>query len=564
MNELYPANTRAHINKVIVSIQSVHTLLSTFGGYRGRRSGKKKTFLPNIHRAGRLMPIGRYEEIKEESEVIEEIQIENPLDIINGISDDSFSDALLRRKYGRRPKMLEDLGESEEDYQESNSINIQASWLSDPYGNAIKQRVQMESLILDAEQPAWSPACLMASTIREYIQSASKSDADVHLLSMLSLYTGLSENDLKNIRIGYPPMFDLLQKPEEIPPEDFMAIRQDGELNWTDIFINPETKSYSYLLKKDHSAYFNEYNPKFIEGCERSSCIVHIPLPSKVIQPLMNWHAVLIDKYDGVLCKNVNDSSSYIKLFRSWKKISGKWSDLIKNTGRMCSENITPKRIRSTFRTLFVGQMGLSPLHANMIMREVPLNQKSQHFYGNISYKHLKSQYRFAEKYITQELSEQSAITVDNNSDGDNARFGSRLVPKRESLESYFSDLHSFFIADLKKIVISPMTWNALTLYVFRLLQLSTGIRPSRDSFPDWSDISFKLNWIRISDKDNLHYYESRTIPMVTKLKQWLNYLALLQPTYFIGINYSRQALSKPFRIRRRIQFLRLWMRKIS
>lgn len=551
----YTPDTADLIRKVAGYIRTVHRLLSTFGGYQERRSGKRKKFtIRHRSRIGRLMPLGRYEEDTDENESTESVQIDDPLDIINGIQDDNTSEAILRRKYGRRPKMARDLGESEEDYKESNSIIIPASWLLDPYRNAIKQQVQAESLITSTEPPVWSSQCLMVNTIKQYIANASRSSSHANLLSVLALHTGLMDHMMRTIRIGIPPIFELLDRTYEIPPEDYIDLVREAETKWTDIYIDPDTSVYAYLMPKGMAAYYEEHSPSFVQGCERATRIIRIPLPQVVSLHLEKWLEILSEKHSGLLCANPDEPTTYLKLFRNWKQVSDEWADIMSNTGRMCFENVTPSRVRSTFRALYVGQMGLAPMCANLIMSEIPIHFRAQHFYANISYHSLQEQYHNASKTIARELSPKHAdnpveeLKACETGDVSARRFGSRLVPTNERLSTYFSELHASFISDIEKTVMSPSSWNRMTLYVFRLLQLATGIRPARDSLPNWSDLSFKLNWIRLSDKDNLHYYESRIIPMATRLNQWLGYLGSLQSKYVIGMNFRRVGLPSPFR----------------
>ncbi|MDT8376068.1 MAG: hypothetical protein RQ867_04925 [Mariprofundaceae bacterium] len=536
-------------------IKTVHRLLSTFGRIKTKRSGPRKKFTPRPGRQiGRLLPLGRYEESTKESESTAPVQIEDPLSIINGIPDDISSEALLRRKYGRRPKISTELGESEEDYKAPNSVNISASWLLDPYRNSIKQRVQMESLIVGAEPPAWSSQCLMVATINRYILNTSSYKTDAKLLSIMALHTGLDERLIQSIRIGIPPIFALLDNPNQIPHEDFKALIKEAESKWMDLYLDPETGIYSYLLPKGKSSYHDEYSPDYIQGCMEASRIIRVPLPSVVKQPLNTWIEKLREKHYGCFCTDPNEPTTYLKLFRNWKKVSNEWADIMRDTGLMCFENVTPSRIRSTFRALYVGQMGVAPMYANLIMGYIQMNLRAQHFYANLSYQTLQTQYHYASETIVRILSGQNvpAISLDTKVAGPENNsslcFGSRLVPTNERLTTYFSELHASFISDIEKMIISPMMWNKMMLYVFRLLQLATGIRPARDSLPDWSNISFKSNWIRLSDKDNLHYYEARVIPLATRLNQWLRYLGSVQSKCFIGMNFRGHQLPKPFR----------------
>ena len=552
----YQSNNADVIKKVISSIKIVHNLISTFGGYRKRSKGKQRVYKPGIkNRHGRLLPLGRYEDVKEEVESSESVQIDDPFNLLCGITDDGYSEGLLRRKYGDRPKILKYLGESDEDYKEKNRVDVAASWLINPYRNAIKQQVQHESLIINQEPPVWSSQCLMVSTIIHYIKNSSRGESDLALLSLTALHTGLSELSIQSIRIGKPPIFELLDNPCELSPVEFKDLIKEAESQWTDIFVNPDRGTYSYLLLKGMSAYYDEQNPEFIQGCESASRIIRIPFPPVVQQLLQTWLEILRNKHGGLCPSDPSQPAEYPKLFRNWKKLSDRWATLMADTGRMSSENVTPARIQSTFRALYVGQMKLSPMYANLIMKETPINFRAQHFYANLSYKSLRKQYHNASHSIVHELDkaeQESPLSEPNQiystESLDIYRFGSRLVPTVEKLSTYFSELHESFRANEENRMLSATTWNQMALFVFRLLQLATGIRPAKDFLPDWGSICFRLKWIRLSDKDNLHFYESRIIPMATKFSQWLEYFALAQRRYFIGMNYHPKDLPKVFR----------------
>lgn len=127
-------------------------------------------------------------------------------------------------------------------------------------------------------------------------------------------------------------------------------------------------------------------------------------------------------------------------------------------------------------------------------------------------------------------------------------RFGSRLVPQTNALSGYFKQLHALFINEVTVPAKHPEKLNIMMLYILRLLQLSTGMRPVRDRLPRWSDISLQTRTIRLSDKDNLRFYESRIIPLTTNVFHWLNYYAYMQRKYFIAMNFHLKNLLPPYK----------------
>jgi len=542
------------IKKIIANIRTVHRLLSTFGGTHKRKADKLRTFTSTpAAKDGRLLPPGRYEDTDDSREDSIPATIEEPLNIIHGTTEDDSLDALFSRKYGRRPKISHNLGESEEDYREGNTISIPASWLVDPYRNAIKQRIQEEGLILTTEPPAWSSACLMVHTIKQYTTNALKCNSDLCLLALTALHTGIHEHRLKTFSIGNPPIFDLMEAPDKISEDLYLELADEIEIKWTNnIFFDPETFSYAYALTKKESAYYDVSQASFISDCEAATRIIRIPLPPVLHTPMLACLKAQEEKHGSITCQNSKEPKTYLKLFRNWKKTTDRWADLMVETGLVCDENISPGKIRSTFRSLYVGQMNLSNLHANLVSAEVPLHYRAQHFYANFPYIKLHEQYIEASKSIVNALTDNSVNEVGHQFDRDEARaelrFGSRLVPKQECLASYFSELFDSFKDDIHHRRMSANAWNRMTLFVLRLLQLTTGIRPARDALPDWGHISFKLGWLRISDKDNLHYYESRIIPMASTLRAWLTHIGSLQLSYFIGMNFRPSRLPNGFR----------------
>ena len=548
-----PAGAATAVVMISSHIRSVHNLIATLGSYSKRKSRSRSAYTTRASsHSGRLLPPGRYEEGIGGKETTQRVAIDNPLDIINGIFDDSNTEGSLHRRYGQRPKVSDEFGEGEDDYKSPETISIPASWLVDPYRNAIKQRAQMESLIIHQEPPIWSSLCLRVETIQQYLQSLSSASEDVSLLASLAFYTGLPEKSMQSMKLGLPTLFEILDATIDIEPGNFSDFATEAESKWTDIYLNLQRMEYVYLLPKDSISYYSEQSPDFIRNCEPASRVVKISLP-EVLQKQLECY--LAAHVNGSLT-TPDDSfepTSYAKLFKQWKKAASGWTELMADVGRRCHENVTPARIRATFRALFVGQAGLAPLHANLIMNEIPTRYRAQHFYSNINGVLLKQQYHDACQSI------QETLRLDTKSQGEISeevsyvanqenRFGSRLVPEMNALSEYFKELHALFINDVASPAWCPKTWNIMTLYIFRLLQLSTGMRPVRDRLPQWPDISFQTRTIRLSDKDNLRFYESRIIPLATAMFHWLGYFAHLQKKYFIATNFHLKNILPPFR----------------
>ena len=541
----YDRETADIIRKVLSSIRAVYRLLSSFGGYNQRKRSTKPTFETKSTKGKhRLLPPGRYEVVDDDREDSLPATIEEPLNLIHGLSESGSLVGLFRRKYGCRPKIADDFGEGEDDYKTSNTISVPASWLVDPYRNAIKQKVQAESLILAAEPPAWSTSCLMISTIKEYIRAALEEVPDIQLLSLIALHTGLRDTDLRSIRIGMPPIFEQMSYPQQLEEDEYCDLDIELDGKWLgNIYLEPEESCYVYVLSKKQVGYYDVNKSEFTERCETASRIIRVPLPSVIIPPLREWLELLKQKHGSLSPMAPEAPSSYLKLFKNWSKVSKGWGELMMHTGSKCDENVSPSRIRDTFRSLYVGQMNMSDLHVNLISNELPMHYRAQHFYGNFPYILLSQQYVEASDTIVLTLGGEAANVSDVQEPANDTkvnrelRLGSRLVPKQDSLKAYFLELHESFSAAVEQREMSADAWNRMTLFALRLLQLTTGIRPARDALPDWGSISFKLNWIRISDKDNLHFFESRFVPMATLLREWLECLRKLQALYTVGLN---------------------------
>ena len=549
---LSPKETKV-VMKISGHIKSVHNLIASLGRHKKRKKSKRATFkLRSRSHSGRLLPPGQYEDSKEGWESLQPVNIEKPLNIINGIFDDTNTEAILHRRYGLRPKVSDSFGEGDDDYRAEDTITISASWLTDPYRNAIKQQVQIESLITSQEPPIWSAACLKIETIQQYLVNLAAAPHDVSLLASLALHTGLSEQMFQSMRLGEPDIFKMLDASTAIPSDYFEELATEAEANWTGVYLNSNLMKYSYLLPKDSVSYYSEQSPSFVQGCEPSSRVIKIPLP-KILQYQIEPYLEGLIGGTIFFPENSDEPNNYLKLFPRWKKTSSGWSELMADTGRMCHENVTPARIRATFRSLYVGQANMAPLHANLIMNEIPNRYRAQHFYANLDGDSLKQEYHEACDLVLENLGYNSEAENQKNISSylptyNLGRFGSRLVPTTDALSEYFKILHGQFINDITSPGITPSAWNIMLLFIFRLLQLSTGMRPVRDKFPQWSDISFHIKWIRLSDKDNLKFYESRMLPMATLLLEWLEYFSFMQRKYFLSTNFHLKNIRPPYR----------------
>jgi len=395
----FPLDNESKLLKSIEpSIVYAFRLLSTFGAYhpKGRGASKTKEYrVKHSSRVSRLLPEGIYEESETSdlSVCFETAEVDKALNLLDGLLDDESVSAPLERRYGIKPKVATDMGESREDYLSPDHVEIPVSWLMDPFRNAIKQRVQAESLITHQEPPVWSSACLRIQSLKTYISISQDAELALQVLASLTLHSGLNDTQLGSIRIGKPPIFEKISHPKDCSPEEYSELNHDLGKIWKDIFIDPNSGYYQYLLPDNISAYFDQPCPVFANQCRSSSKIVRIPIPSELSSDLQTWVDRIATKRGSLDPVNEHQPGTYLKLFRDWKRLSTSWQELMAETGRMADENITPSRLSATFRSLYVGQMGLSPLYANLIQRRFPLQYRAQHFYANLNLSDLQERF---------------------------------------------------------------------------------------------------------------------------------------------------------------------------
>lgn len=527
-------------------LRRVHSLMTSTSrvGKRNKKNKirewkRKKTFF-----RGRLLPPAEFEELIEENEIFDgEVEVDLPFSALLGGIDDSSTSSLLNRGYGRRPKTPTATGECKGDYSKKDGYDLAASWLVDPYRNALKQVVQLESMIFNDNPPVWSNRCLLMQTVNNMFKSLSREPDDLRLVVLFMIHMGLSLEKISELRVGVPAVILQLENPRKISEDEFENSLKN--MKWGETYIDLDAGDLLFFLPKEISSYFKEQHASYFESCIASSNVVRIPIPNVITMILKPW----VDEHVLSPHENVageSDKKESVKLFKYQKKLFDSFADYCVRHGKGNAENISASRFVSTFRALYVGQLKLSPLYANLISQSFPINNRAQHFYSNISYAHLRARYRYANESFNK-LFQQTGIK-DANGDQIEYRFGSKLVPENEQRSRYFNVLRENILNSLSKGEVSASTWNALAVLCFRLLQLSTGIRPVRDGFPDWGDISFNLGWIRISDKDNRFFYESRIVPMASELRGWLNTLADYQRNLFLEANFYLDDILKPYR----------------
>jgi hypothetical protein len=523
-------------------LRKVHALMTSTRRL-GKRKKKDKVREWNKKKAlfkARLLPAAEFEELIEENEKFDgEVDVDLPFPALSGGDDDCSTRSFLNRGYGRRPKMPEKTGECAGDYEKNNNYDIPASWLVTPYQNALKQAVQLESMILNDNPPVWSNRCLLMQTINNMFKHLSREPDDLQLVILFMIHMGLSLEKITNLRVGVPDVISKLENPKKVSADDFTASLKN--INWNETYIDISTGDLLFFIPKKISSYFREQTATYFEGCIESSNVARIPLPKTIMSILKPW----VEK--NKLClPSESVSTESQKLFKYQKILFDSFAEYCVRHGKANSENISVSRLVSTFRAIYVGQLKLSPLYANLISQNISVNNRAQHFYSNISYTHLSARYRKANALFNK-LFKQDVVS-ENKSNQDESRFGSKLVPNNEQLSKYFKGLREVIQSSLSENEVSLITWNALSLLCFRLLQLSTGIRPVRDGFPDWGDICFSLGWIKISDKDNRFFYESRIVPMASELREWLTVLADYQRNIFLEANFCPVDILKPFR----------------
>jgi len=540
--EIALVKTTPILQHFISPISKFHTLLGSRGSYSPRKKRRISKFelTKNLRRTiGKLLPPGIFSSEADDAVVIhDETFLDAPLYPTLGIPDDKLTQVNFSRHYGLSPAIAFFFGESPDDYSGSSKFEIPATWLSDPYLTAIKHKVQMESAILSVSPPIWSSRCMMVPTIQNYLTVMKRRSTAIQFISMIALYSGLDENEIFNMHLGIPsPIRKALSNHiEDLDDDTFRQLR--AFRNHGVIYLDPEREFYVYALDEDKLAYFDKKETDFTDDCHPGSFLVPIQLPEPVRIVLNCWRqdepSRLNHSYGGP-----------VPLFHDWKKLINDWTDMLAEVGRISSENITMARIHATFRALFVGQMKLPELYANLISRNIPLQNRSQHFYANMHASQINQAYAHAATTIHKLLQpdpQNSAVSSPPHSIPE-PRIGSRLVPD-EHLKQYFAELHASFALQLENSCLDCDSWNRLVVFVYRLLQLSLGIRPIRDTPPTWDDISFDLGWIRISDKNNLHYYESRIIPLPTTLRAWMLFLRNLQPHAFLDLNLPLSGLA--------------------
>lgn len=512
-------NIPSLLHPFIHPVANVSRLLKSYGALHQK---KKRSFhgrrprQPFKRVRGRLVSQGEYvEEATEAVEASVGTTLHPPFRPILGIPDDKETEATFVRQYGIAPQIAHDAGETEDDYAGPSRFEIPATWLSDPYLTAIKHKVQMESAILDPAPPIWSARCLMVSTIKNYLSAAKRRPAPVRLISMLALFSGLSPRDIASIQFDIPECLQegLSQGIEHLDSNTYqqlISLRDHSPL-----YLDAEKCLLVYALDSDRVAYFDEQVPEFADACLPGSFLVAIRLPPIVRNALIEC--------------DVDELKSHF----------GEWADMLAEAGRISSENVTPARLRATFRSLFVGQMGMPELFANLISHNIPIQNRAQHFYANIDLAVLNRCYMEAAVAIQKLLDHHEDVANLSEQPPASSKFrtGSRLVPVHDRLRQYFFELHASFSPYLDAGVWDAETWNRLNLFVFRLLQLSLGTRPMRDRLPTWDDVSLKLGWLRVSDKDNLHYFESRLIPLPSLLLAWMKFIKQNQPRAFWHLN---------------------------
>ncbi len=518
----------------------VHHFLSRFGAYRptgARTKRRRRSWRPGSRRYASLLPPGSFPEEDEGFEAGIEADLDEAMEVLAGVPDDRFVSANLRRSFGLRPGLAREIGESEADYTGPDHIEIPASWVADPFQQSLKQRVQRESLILAPCPPVWSPPVLMVQTLKRYIELAERAPAPVQCLALMGLYTGLSVRDLKAMRVGMPAW--LKEASEQglaaLAParlEEIQRKREEGL-----VYLDPESHSYAYSLSDDQVAYYGEPSPEFAVNCLPASFVVRILLPAPVEAALRRWQ----QSDPRHFAPEPEDPKP---LFA--RRHLNRWTELMAEAGRLGTENVTPIRLQSTFRSLFEGQMGLGALDTDLIARQIPVQRRAQHFYAAVDLSRLNSAYLQAAERVHRTLAGASAPpgTGPAKAGPSLGYAGSRIVPKREALATYFSELQASFMPALESGRLDSASWNRLMLFLYRLLQAGTGIRPMRDGLPGWSCFFLQLGWMHVADKDNLHFFESRLIPLPTLPHMWLGWLHANLPRSLLALNLATSKLT--------------------
>lgn len=534
-------NEKVIVRKIISHIRLLSRLIATGGSVRKRTSRQKQAEYHRrlLTKRKRLLPPAQFEDIKELSNDEDgNVLINHAFNFLTGQVDDDFNETLMKRRLGVRPKFPIRTGESDDDYVKSRECLIPASWVADPYQNKLKQDVQIESVILNLDPPVWSSACLSVPTILDLHGSVGNQDAEVKLAIFLLLHVGLSYDKLSQIQFGVPHVFLKGKDIGQFNDAYYKAWIKELDKH-QGIYIDSRTFQAFYLLPKETVAYYKSKNFSFTEQCKAAQNFVTIDFPPIVRSALKEWVASNFCSHD----LRVNGTG---KVFKYWKKLGDKISSYMQDLGVRNSENITLSRLKSTFRSLYIGQAGLSPIYANIIMQHIPSQYRAQHFYTNINVNKLWSEYHKASDMICASIGYNGKIEEQKRT-GVGLKVGSRIVPEKDRLLSYFAPFF-YTISFVRSTHDYANLWNLYIVYCYRLLQLLTGIRPERDGYPDWGDISFGLNWIRISDKDNVHFYESRIVPFVGVLKQSFEHLAGLQRKIFIRLNFRSKDLLPSFR----------------
>jgi len=518
-----------------------YRFIKSHGKYRPKRQSHRKrtiSFRQPTHRIGRLVPPGMFDESDEEGhEIVIETNIEEPLNILLGVSDDRFTQANLKRHYGISPRLPKEVGESTTDYGGAEHLEIPVSWVTDPYQQYIKQRVQAESLILALDPPIWSPPALMIKTVKNYLQVANQQNGAVRFLASLALFTGMSQQDLSNVHIGFPDWARQIIESglSQLDSDAMERISQDRKRSH--VYLEPDAGSYGYAMKYEQVAYYSEASHDFAKDCVPSTFMVVVALPSPARKFLDQWIKSEPERFQEAV-------TNAKPLFT--RRDMAQWAEVMSEAGRMSHENITPARIRATFRSLFSGQMGMAPIYADLVSKSIPIQHRAQHFYSAVDLSRLNQRYKTTATEIHALLTKEDSPEIQNQEGPRTipSFAGSRIVPQRAKLAQYFRELHASFAQYFETRFLSAEAWNRMMLFLYRLFQLSTGLRPMRDALPNWRQVSLATGWMHISDKNNLHFFEARLVPLSSRLLAWLSWLDRHSSRFMLDLNLIIEPVS--------------------
>lgn len=195
---------------------------------------------------------------------------------------------------------------------------------------------------------------------------------------------------------------------------------------------------------------------------------------------------------------------------------------------------LSASRVRNAFESLYVGRSGLNPLHACLISNRIPWHLSSQLFYQHVWISDLHRAYTTAFAKVERLIRDETdalglPLPVDSHRASDlvgpvgetptalaGKGVGSRIVPLDSAVREAFAGL-----ADLIRSKSAPRTdsekfelHNLLLCYAYRVLLLSTGLRPRRDPAIDEIRYGEDDALLYVEDKDSPTYNEQRVVPL--------------------------------------------------